>query len=417
MFGEYNNIIMKVFDSIARSFTDLSYKAADVLGDYGNDKDKRFQKVLYMFLGGLFLLSYGIAGLIGAILHIFIPIKKRQKNTKISFKVKELLCVFAVCILVFSTFFVLYKTDYAKNTNRVYYDSRVKINNICKNELPYVNSSDMEIGSYLYHLRNSLECSNTSSEVQAIRSIVNDSMPDGIHFATMNDYLIMLLSLEEFDSLDRFVSTYSDDDNTSIFHKYLNDFCKLSFQLSRFHTSETCLELIMKYAEYDSISSDSDYNNSYYLMRLFNENIMDRYYSCYDNNYLLSYIIHNVRDIKGLRLDKFMTPQSRHEKEIVEYLNNIKAFHNAAEDGIYPTERLLALSNRSKSEVIRQYSLNMALRSQWEYTNRLIRNEANAKTVTRSLAELERLKDAGRLRITYPYLYSDIELYKIDDFN
>ncbi len=414
MFGDYNNIIVNIFDSISKIFSDLSCKASEVFGGYDNGRNSRLRKALYMILGAFFLVIYGITGVVCAIIQIFMPAGNRQSMSREKLKIRELSCVLTMCIAVFIAFFLLCKTDYAKNRNLVYFSSRNSINETCKNHLPRVNSFDADMTSYLYHLRNSLECRNTSDEVMAVRSMVDDDLPDGIHFATLNDYLVMLLSLEEFDVLDRFVSLYDKERNTTIFQKYLNEFCKMSFNFSRFHTSDTCLDLILKYARYESIGGTPHYNNSFYLMRSFNEDIMDRYYSSHHNNDLLSVIINDVWCIEDVfEHDKFAAPLSRHESEIMEYLGLVNAFYKE-----YNADDFLAFNKKTGSEVLKQYALNMALRDQFRYTSSLINAyDSDRKAIDEALRALEKIKQRSKHEITYPYLASDYDLYEISYFN
>lgn len=417
MFGEYNNIIVKVFDSISKFFTDLSCKTSEVFSNYDNGHGNRFQKALYILIGAFFLLIYGVFGLVYAVFQIFIPAKRRHDTQKFSLKTKEIACAFATCLAIFITFYFLNKTEYAKNINRIYYDSRTEINSLCKSDLLAVNSSGTPMGSHIYYLRNSLESKKTSDEVLAVRSVVNDSLPEGLHFATLNDYLITLLSIEDFEALGRFATSYDEMNSTEIFNGYLQQFCKISFQFNRFHTSDTCLDIILDYSDYDSISPDSDYNNSFYLMRLFNENIMDRYNSCNVNNKLLAAIVDDVDAIKELRADKFMSPASSHDKDIIEYINSLNQFHNGHQSGDYPKNRFITLAQKAKSEVLKQYSLNMYMRSQFWHTDWLIKNNANGTVINKNLALLDQAKEMCRNELTYPYLYKDIDLYKLNASN
>ena len=396
---------------MSKSFTDLSCKTSEAFGNYDSGQSNRFQKALYILIGAFFLLLYGVFGFVFGIFQIFVPAKRRNSAQSFSLKTKEIVCTLATCLVIFFAFYLLDRTEYAKNINRIYYDCRTKINHLCKQEFPYVNSNGMSMDSYIYHLRNSLESTNTSKEVLAVRTVVKDNLPEGMHFATLNDYLIMLLSIQDFEALGRYAYSYDEKNNTRIFNDYLQQFCKISFQFNRFYTSDTCLDIILKYSRYDSITANSDYNNSFYLMRLFNENIMDRYCSCNVNNKLLAAIVDNVDAINELKPERFMRPISSHEKEIIEYINHIYQFNKAFINGDYPKNSFSALAQKTTSEVLKQYSLYMCMRSHFLHTDWLARNDANETVINRSITLLEQAKDLCRYELKYPYLRKDIDLY------
>ena len=412
MFGDYINIIARVFDSISKFFTDLSCKTSEAFNNYDSGQSNRFQKALYILIGAFFLLLYGVFGVVFGIFQIFIPAKRRYSAHIFSLKTREIACTLATCLAIFFAFYLLDRTEYAKNINRIYYDYRTEINHLCKQEFPYVNSNGISMDSHIYHLRNSLESTNTSKEVLAVRSVVKDNLPEGMHFATLNDYLIMLLSIQDFEALGRYAYSYDETNNTLIFNDYLQQFCKISFQSNRFYTSDTCLDIILRYSDYDSITASSEYNNSFYLMRLFNENIMDRYYSCIVNNKLLAAIVDNVHAINELKSERFMQPISLHEKEIIEYINYIYQFNHAYINGDYPKNSFSALAQKTTSEVLKQYSLYMCMRSQFWYTDWLAKNDSNETVINRNIKLLEQTKGLCRDELKYPYLRKDIDLYE-----
>ena len=255
-----------------------------------------------------------------------------------------------------------------------------------------------------------------------MRNMVNDSLPEGLHFATVSDYLVTLMSLEHFDVLDRcaeldYFSGDKNNGNAGLFHNYLENICKDYFNYGQFYKSETCLDLIFKFSKYGSVTNSSDYNNSFYLMRLFNENIMDRYISCNINNDILKEIVSNVSNI-GYLMDnfKFRPAVSQHEGEIIEYISALDEFHKGYRtDYRFPYERFMRLHDSTKSDVLRQYSLYMALRSQSEQIPYNIRHGVlSGKQADRELRKWQQILNRCKNEITYPYLLNTMYCHEQD---
>lgn len=418
MLGDYNKIIVSIFDSISKWFTDLSCKASEVLDGHNNyttSYKNRFEQAFYVIIGSIFMLLYGLLGLMYGIFRFVFSLlrKKKQETYSNSDRIMttEILWVGLMCLGVFFAFSLLSKNDIARKYNRYYLDNRDDINIICRDELSEINTC--QHNSYLYHLRKALECNNSSNQVNKARIQLNDGLPEGLHFATLNDYLMTLLSLEQFDILERYASI-DEDNNIQLFHHYLSQFCKESFYCQNFHKSNAHLELIMKLADYKSITSNPHHNNSFYLMRLFNEVISDRYHSNSHNNQLLSYAIEDVSQIE-LIFDEyeFNTPVSSREKEIIEYLRLVNIFNNGYHTHQYPIEHFLRLATQTKSNILKEYALNMALRSQYEYTNHLIASKENQEIIRRNLETLRKIQIKCQNDITIPYLRNTLYMYII----
>lgn len=421
MFGDYNKLITNVLDSISRWFTDLSCKTSEVLDVYDNHRSgaKRLQKAVYILIGAFFMLISSIYGFVYGTICLFTPFLSSQVGDKKSIRQKELLYIFSLCIVVFISLFMINKIDYAKNMNLYYFNNRNDINYICKSELPAINTSyanEEEENAFLYNLRNVLECTKTSKSVSDIRELAKDNLPGELNFATVNDYLITLLSLKQYDVLDNCTSIYTEKRNEiRLFHQYLSTVCKKSFEYEKFQTSETYLNLIMKFANNSSISDYPHYNNSFYLMKMFNENIIDRYFSSHHNNELLSTIVDNVSNI-NLVFDEseFNTPVSHHEGDIFKYLEYVRTFNNGHISKIYPTDEFLQLYKTTESNIIKQYSLNMALRSQHEDTYYQIYNDYDDKDIRKSIKKLKSIQNDCNNKITYRYLSNTIDIYTIN---
>lgn len=413
MLGDYNNLIVNVLDSISKLFTDLSCKASEVLDDYNAaiSRKSRFQLAFYIVLGAVLMVVYGAAGIVVGVFRIVLSLFGVGKYEDNTIRKKELLCISAVSGMIFLTLFLLNKYDYAKNINLYYIECRNEINEMCRGDLPSVNT--VYEGSCMYHFRNVLECSSTSDEVRDIRAKLDDSIPENLHFATVNDYLVTLLCLEKYDVLDQYMSLYSVNNNTKLFYGYLAQQCKKSFRFSRFYTSDICLNLMLKYSKYDSLTSSPHYNNSFYLMRLFNENIADRYFSSHHNNQLMAYIINDVAEIEAIYDDfiKFDLVSS-HEEEVIKYLGLVNKFRSTDYMGSYPVDGFLSLNKETNSDIIKQYSLNMALRSQYSNTSSLLLTEGVSRNkINNSVSKLQALQERCFREINYPYLSSDLSQY------
>lgn len=417
MFGDYNNLIVNVLDSISKWFTDLSCKTSEVLDGYGCDTSpkNRAKQALFIMLGAFFILLYGLYGIVKGFLSLALSLFRRGDASNY-IRHKELFGVFTICAVLFLFPFLLSTNDYAKNINIYYYNNRKSINETCRDNLIPVNS--YYNNSYLYNLRNALECTRTSPDVSNLRKQLDDDLPKELHFATVNDYLIMLLSLRQFDILDRcaclsYFSDYSNKDNAKLFQYYLSKNCKEAFMYGQFYTSDRCLELKLRFANYNSITDDPHFNNSFYLMRLFNENIMDRYLSSHQNNRLLSKIVSDVYNIDEVFEDfDFEVPISRHESDIIDYLSNVYVFNQHHATHTYPTEQFLHLYANTESNILKQYSLNMALRSQYEHTSWLWNQDGVG--VNHNLKVLNDINIKCTKEITFPYLLNTLNLYNMD---
>lgn len=421
MFGDYNNLLVNVLDSISKWFTDLSCKTSEILDRNNSDvrPKSRAIQALYIMIGAFFMLLYGLYGIIKGLLCI-ISSMVRKENTPSYIKYKELFFVFTMCLALFFIPFLLSTNDYSQNINLYYYNNRKKINETCKYNLLPVNSYYAYYeDSYLYNLRNVLECTKTPQDVMAIRDFLKDDFPKELHFATVNDYLIMLLSLQQFEllnsctSLPFFSNPSNNKYNARLFQYYLSMNCKDAFKFGHFYTSNKCLELKLRFANYNSITDDPHFNNSFYLMRLFNENILDRYLSSHHNNKLLYSIVSDVYNInKVFREAEFDTPISVHENEIIDYLNSVYVFNHYYENHKCTTNQFLRLCTNTESDILKQYSLNMALRSQYEYTYRLW--EENNPEINQNLKILYDINIKCKKGITYPYLLNTLDLYTLN---
>ena len=107
-----------------------------------------------------------------------------------------------------------------------------------------------------------------------------------------------------------------------------------------------------------------------------------------------------------------MRPISSHEKEIIEYINYVYQFNKAFINGDYPKNSFSALAQKTTSEVLKQYSLYMCMRSQFWYTDWLAKNDSNETVINRNIKLLEQTKGLCRDELKYPYLRKDIDLYE-----
>lgn len=419
MFGDYNNIIVYVLDSISKGFTDLSCKISEILDGLSNDRSRksRVKQAFFIIIGALFIFIYAVCWFLYGIYRVIFSNGKGRISLRNNIKTKELLSVLVLCFILFLSIALLWDSEYVKDTNLYYFDCRNDINESCKYELPSVNSSEMN--TYVYHLRNVLECKTSSNEVNRIRKHIDDRLPQEVNFATINDYLITLLSLEQFDILDElseleyFTDTYNKSD-FQLFYGYLLEACKESFYNGKFYSSDVYLELLMKFVDYNSISNFPRYNNSFYLMRLFNEEIIDRYRSCHHNNNLLAKIVEDVDYINDI-VDNigFNSPISSHEGEIITYLNLVSEFNKIYQNEVNMTDKFLKLNADTKSYVIKQFSLNMALRTQYDYTYWL--KYYNDASINSNLLKLKKIQNQCMHEITYPFLLNTLDLYSINN--
>lgn len=442
MFGDFNNIIVQVFESLSRWFTDLSCKASEVLDetDGVSGAKRRIQRTGFLLFGAISIILYGVVGIIYAIFHAIISIfmgsrygkvrrcwsdiksgmaevySTRGKESKSS--LKDLLPVFLVCVAMFAAIFWISSCDLAKKANQFYFHNRININEFCQNSLPSVNTSDISDNPQVYHMRKSMECTKTSPRVERIRESVNDGLPAGIHFATLNDYLVTLFALGKYDVLDLFASleTGSVDranEDAALFHRCLENSCKDLFAYGQFYTSDACLELVMKFSDYGSISLFPNYNNSFYLMRLFNENIIDRYCSTYFNNEILASIIKDTENVK--QLYNLNHIGSSHEHALGKYLDGLCYFYDSILNGYKPpTDFFMDLYSSATSDMIKQYSLYMALRSQCVYVAEILGSDDDPRYVNECVSKWKQIEDLCRDGITYPYLLNTLEYHTVD---
>lgn len=441
MFGDFHNIIIQVFDSLSKWFADLSCKAYEVLDETDEATNTRhaFQRAVFLVLGAISITLYGLVGVIRAIFHAIISLffGNRHINGRLSWSyiksglanvcsagrkevkdsARDILSVFLVCVALFVTIFCMSSSDFAKKANLYYFNNRTNINKTCQYDLPPVNTSDMKDNPIVYHIRKSMECTKTSPRVARIREAVNDNLPTGAHFATVNDYLLTLLALEQYDILDLITLLDADsidkaNEDAALFHQCLEKSCIIFFSAGQFYKSNTCLELVMKFSDFGSISFWPKYNNSFYLMRLFNENIIDRYLSSHYNNDVLESIIEDIENVKSQYwLDNI---GSSHEDNLGTYLRGLCYFHEAIRYKLNPpTEYFRELYSSTSSNMIKQYSLYMALRSQCIYVTTILDSD-NAHYVNECISEWRQIEDLCRKEITYPYLLNTYKYHTVD---
>lgn len=419
MLGDFSSIIVRIFDSISRFFANLSYRTSEILED-GDSSQNRFQKALYLVLGAIFILLYGIAGIVIGLLYLVWSVTTGRFHfssaARSSIRTREIITVCCVCGLSFLMVFVLSRNDWARKENLYYFENRTEINSDWY-EMPAINTSNSD--SYIYHLRNVMETKKTASQVCSIREQVRDTMPNGLHFATVSDYLVTLLAFEQYDVLARcaeldFFMDSKNRGNARLFHYHLESACKDYFCSGRFYKSDKCLDLIFEFAKGHSVKEGRPhYNNSFYLMRLFNESIEDRYISQHRNNNVLMKIVDDVDNVENMKRIDFAQSLSQHEKDIVEYLSCVKMLRLATEDKCeYPTDRFLQIYNRTESEVLKQYSLYMALRSYGEPMGLLLRRgSVGDKQANAILKKWQFIENLCEDSITYSYLLNTMDAY------
>lgn len=411
MSGDFSNIIVNVLDAISRWFADMSCRVSEIFDDGNVGKGSGFKKSLCLVSGALVILIYGLVGFVYGIVCILLSaFTGREAGDMTFFKRKELLMTAAACLSVFLALFFLARADYARNANNVYYDSRSNINDICTN-LQTVNNSDYD--TYVYNLRKVLESKKSSPAVMTLRRNIDDELPENLCFATVSDYLVTLLSLEQYDVLENIIThdyfVQNDDQNDyRMFRSYLASSCKDSFRYGRFYKSEYCLDLYLNMTRWKDISSFPQYNNSFYLILLFNERIIERYFASNTNNGLLADVVDDVENIQYV-CGELQPGGSEHEDEIIKYLNAVAVFDNSWSTMNYPTDEFESLYKRTSSDVMKQYSLNMALRSQFSKTARII---SNGKDYKSSYARLDGLRRLADMELVYPYLRSSLGEYR-----
>ena len=138
MLGEYNNIIVHIFESIAKGFTNLSCKASEVLDDDDNVVNgNQLQRGFYIIIGSVFMLIYSLVGFIWGVFRLLFhlvsgrslstfQVQKGYHSTP-TIKRFELLVICLICVAVYASLYWLCNVDWAKNTNLYYYNSRYDI--------------------------------------------------------------------------------------------------------------------------------------------------------------------------------------------------------------------------------------------------------------------------------------------------
>lgn len=421
MLGDYSNTIVYVFESISQFFVDLSRNTSESMCDEGGVRN-RFKKSLYLTLGAGCIILYGIVGVILGIFSLLGAVLLGICNIRFvkgaSIRVKELVNVCTVCGLIFMTVFLLNKAEWAKEENRYYLDRRNDINEACHSGILQVNTLDSD--QYIYHLRNVVESNKTSDQVSSMRAQVGDALPEGLHFATISDYLVTLLVFEQYETIKRcaqldFFVDSKERGNAGLFHKHLENMCKTNFCSGWFYRSDECLDLILDFANNSTIRySRPHYNNSFYLMRLFNENIEDRYASSHRENAILMSIVKDVDYIDYMQEGDSSSSYSKHENEIFEYLSCVKMFRAETDEYLKEcsTDRFLQIYQATTSDILKQYSLYMALRSYAEPYGRLMRNGSiSGPEESEVLSKWQFIENLCNDEITYPYLLNTMAAY------
>lgn len=420
MHGNYNNTILRIFESLSQFFADLSCKATEVFDEIGS-RSNRALVAVYTIFGAAIMLIYGVLGLIIGLFRlvgaVIIGNSQTTLNQGIYIQRRDLVVVCSICVAVFFSVYWLSRIEWAKETNLHYINNRYDINSICRYDMPIVNSSDNY--SWIYHLRNVTESENTSREAQYIRNQVGDTLPKDLHFATVSDYLVTLLAFEQYETLSKcakldYFKESKNRGNAELFHHHLEKQCKEYFELGLFYKSDKCLDLIFEFSKGESIKAGrAHYNNSFYLMRLFNEDIDDRYLSSHSIHAELAKIVNDVDNIKYMQPESISRSLSRRDNDIWEYLLSVKQLYLAYDEQCeFPTDRFLQIYNKTNSEILKQYSLYMALRSYGEPMGLLIRCEkVGDKQASDIIAKWEYIERICKNVVTYPYLLNTMYIY------
>lgn len=420
MRGDYSNMIVRILESISQYFSDLSINSSEVLcGDDGNQN--RFQRALYLFLGAIVILLYGAGGILFGLFRlaeaaIFGKFHTVFMNRPAIMK-KEIVAVLSVCSIAALMVLWLSKEEWAKEVNLHYFKNRATINEICRYNIS-VNTANGN--TYVYHLRSVMESNNSSSQVNLIREQVGDTLPQGLCFATVSDYLVTLLTCEQFDALARcaeldYFMTDKNRGNAGLFHSHLEKKCKDYFCSGSFYKSNICLDIIFKFSKFNSIKKNRpSHNNSFYLMKLFNENIMDRYVAQYPSNNMFMQVVEDVSNIDILQWRDCMPNISKRDKDIVAYLSCIKALREGNIDEYEEiSEKFLNLYRKTESGILKQYSLYNALRAYAESKGVQLRGYeiSSDQQVSKILYKWQYIEDLCKTEITYPFLLNTMDAY------
>lgn len=421
MFGEYiNSFILNSLESVITWFETFRLRTEKALNGE-NDTERGTNSVLnraYILLALLVTLLYTLLLLIGGVLSIVVSIlpldgkigfkNVQPKNIKLLFANLEwrlISPVCAICIVAFVALSVLSHNNYAREQNSPYYDFRKDLNDdIREFTWDHKLSPRNEVHSVLL---SSVDVTEDNITVRDLKKTCCNGKYQNINFSSVYDFFVYLFYVGDNDNLAKCLEKELDYGYSSDKRLFTRDIlapaCEDAFASARFCESKLYLKHIFTNCGWSSISDYPNYNNSFYLLRMFLENIEDRYtwtfmwgYE-YENAYLEGFIYDRDEAFSRWGTSTYKAYVTENMGDISHYLNAVYLFQKKEYDEA--DEAFSMLVEKTASDIIRQYSAYMVIRNayyKWNESNDEQEAQVNKVSLEKRIEEF-----ASQIKIKY----------------